>query len=112
MHQGVQNLLNSMNLGGPAGGKRPDEPVPAGSGRDTGAHRAQRAARPEGTRVKVGAVEIGGPGFVVMAGPCAVEGAEQVERAAAAVASAGAHILRGGVFKPRTSPYAFQGMGE
>ncbi|HZI15346.1 MAG TPA: 3-deoxy-7-phosphoheptulonate synthase, partial [Myxococcus sp.] len=101
-----------MNLGGPVGGKRPDEPVPAGAGRDTGARRAQRASRPEGTRVRVGAVEIGGPGFVVMAGPCAVEGAEQVERAAAAVAGAGAHILRGGVFKPRTSPYAFQGMGE
>jgi 3-deoxy-7-phosphoheptulonate synthase len=71
-----------------------------------------RAWRPEGTRVRVGAVEIGGPGFVVMAGPCAVEGADQVERAAAAVASSGAHVLRGGVFKPRTSPYAFQGMGE
>jgi len=47
-----------------------------------------------------------------MAGPCAVEGVEQVDRTAAAVAQAGAHILRGGVFKPRTSPYAFQGMGE
>jgi 3-deoxy-7-phosphoheptulonate synthase len=57
-------------------------------------------------------VEIGGPGFVVMAGPCAVEGAEQTERAAAAVAAAGAHVLRGGAFKPRTSPYTFQGMGE
>ncbi|WP_375745287.1 3-deoxy-7-phosphoheptulonate synthase [Corallococcus interemptor] len=71
-----------------------------------------RAARPGGTRVQVGAVEVGGPGFVVMAGPCAVEGAEQLELAARAVAQAGAHLLRGGVFKPRTSPYAFQGMGE
>jgi 3-deoxy-7-phosphoheptulonate synthase len=62
--------------------------------------------------VRVGQVEIGGPGFVVMAGPCAVEGTEQTERTAAAVAAAGAHVLRGGVFKPRTSPYAFQGMGE
>ncbi|WP_370644033.1 3-deoxy-7-phosphoheptulonate synthase [Myxococcus sp. RHSTA-1-4] len=94
------------------GGERPDEPAPAVSGRDTGTLRAHRASRPEGTRVRVGTVEIGGPGFVVMAGPCAVEGSEQVERAAAAVASAGAHVLRGGVFKPRTSPYAFQGMGE
>ncbi|RKH08144.1 3-deoxy-7-phosphoheptulonate synthase, partial [Corallococcus sp. CA053C] len=51
-------------------------------------------------------------GFVVMAGPCAVEGAEQLELSARAVAHAGAHLLRGGVFKPRTSPYAFQGMGE
>ncbi|MFY1827782.1 3-deoxy-7-phosphoheptulonate synthase [Myxococcus fulvus] len=71
-----------------------------------------RAFRPEGTRVRVGSVEVGGPGFVVMAGPCAVEGLEQVDRTAAAVAQAGAHVLRGGVFKPRTSPYAFQGMGE
>ncbi len=68
--------------------------------------------RPEGTRVRVGRVEIGGPGFVVMAGPCAVEGMEQTEQTAAAVAAAGAHVLRGGVFKPRTSPYSFQGMGE
>jgi 3-deoxy-7-phosphoheptulonate synthase len=94
------------------GGERPDAPAPAVSGRDTGARKVLRAARPEGTRVRVGTVEVGGPGFVVMAGPCAVEGAEQVERAAAVVAAAGAHIMRGGVFKPRTSPYAFQGMGE
>ena len=92
------------------GGKRPDEP--AGSGRAPGALRVHRAERPEGTRVRVGPVEFGGPGFVVMAGPCAVEGAEQVQHAAAVVAAAGAHVLRGGVFKPRTSPYAFQGMGE
>ncbi|RKH39695.1 3-deoxy-7-phosphoheptulonate synthase [Corallococcus sicarius] len=71
-----------------------------------------RATRPEGTRVRVGGVEVGGRGFVVMAGPCAVEGAEQLELSARAVAHAGAHLLRGGVFKPRTSPYAFQGMGE
>jgi 3-deoxy-7-phosphoheptulonate synthase len=57
-------------------------------------------------------VELGGPGFVVMAGPCAVEGMEQTEQTALAVAAAGAHVLRGGVFKPRTSPYSFQGMGE
>ncbi|MBN1209411.1 MAG: 3-deoxy-7-phosphoheptulonate synthase [Myxococcaceae bacterium] len=74
--------------------------------------RAHRDARPEGTCIQVGRVEIGGPGFVVMAGPCAVEDAEQTERTAAAVAAAGAHVLRGGVFKPRTSPYSFQGLGE
>jgi 3-deoxy-7-phosphoheptulonate synthase len=62
--------------------------------------------------VEVAGVEVGGPGFVVMAGPCAVEGGEQTELAAAAVRHGGGHILRGGVFKPRTSPYAFQGMGE
>ncbi|MBX5481048.1 MAG: 3-deoxy-7-phosphoheptulonate synthase [Myxococcaceae bacterium] len=76
------------------------------------ARRALRSAVPGGTRVRVGGVEIGGSGFVVMAGPCAVEGQEQTEAIASAVAQAGAHMLRGGVFKPRTSPYAFQGMGE
>jgi 3-deoxy-7-phosphoheptulonate synthase len=76
------------------------------------APRVARSARPGGTHIQVGRVQVGGPGFVVMAGPCAVEGVEQTERTAAAVAAAGAHVLRGGVFKPRTSPYAFQGMGE
>jgi 3-deoxy-7-phosphoheptulonate synthase len=74
--------------------------------------RVGREVRPHGARVLAGRVEIGGPGFVVMAGPCAVEDAEQTERTAAAVAAAGAQVLRGGVFKPRTSPYAFQGLGE
>jgi len=60
----------------------------------------------------VGPVEVGGPGFVVAAGPCAVESATQTESVAEAVATAGAHLLRGGAFKPRTSPYAFQGLGE
>ena len=71
-----------------------------------------RSARPAGTRVTVGSVEVGGPAFVVVAGPCAVETPAQLAEAAAAVASAGAHLLRGGLFKPRTSPYAFQGLGE
>jgi 3-deoxy-7-phosphoheptulonate synthase len=74
--------------------------------------RVLRSARPAGTRVLVGSVEVGGPAFVVAAGPCAVETAAQLAEAAAAVASSGAHLLRGGVFKPRTSPYAFQGLGE
>ena len=74
--------------------------------------RVLRSARPGGTRVTVGPVEIGGAGFVVVAGPCAVESAGQTEEVAAAVAAAGAHLLRGGAFKPRTSPYAFQGLGE
>jgi len=74
--------------------------------------RVLRSARPAGTRVAVGSVEVGGPAFVVAAGPCAVETAAQLAETAAAVAGAGAHLLRGGVFKPRTSPYAFQGLGE
>ena len=72
----------------------------------------QRAARPAGTIVEVGGVRIGGAEPVVMAGPCVVEGADAQLEAAQAVAAAGATMLRGGAFKPRTSPYAFQGLGE
>src|SRR5215475_7126909 len=64
------------------------------------------------TRVRVNGTEIGGDEFVVMAGPCSVESEEQILRSAEAVAKAGAKILRGGAFKPRTSPYDFQGMEE
>lgn len=74
-------------------------------------HLAARALRPAGSRVRVRGVEIGGPGFVVAAGPCAVENADQLARSADAVAEAGAALLRGGAYKPRTSPYAFQGLG-
>jgi 3-deoxy-7-phosphoheptulonate synthase len=73
---------------------------------------AAREVRPEGSRVKVGGVEIGGPRVVVIAGPCAVESEAQVEAAAAAVKLSGATLLRGGAFKPRTSPYSFQGMED
>ncbi len=70
-----------------------------------------REFRPTPTVVNAGGVEIGGPAFVVMAGPCSVEGREQLLTTAESVAASGAAILRGGAFKPRTSPYAFQGMG-
>lgn len=60
---------------------------------------------------KIGEVEIGGDSLVVMAGPCSVESLEQVDIIAKAVSEAGANILRGGAFKPRTSPYSYQGMG-
>jgi chorismate mutase / prephenate dehydratase len=70
-----------------------------------------RAARAEDTVIAVGDLLIGGDGFCVMAGPCSVESAEQITTTARFVAEQGAHILRGGVFKPRTSPYAFQGLG-
>ncbi len=63
------------------------------------------------TIVRAGGVEIGGGDFVVMAGPCAVESERQLLRTAEAVAAAGAHVLRGGAYKPRSSPYAFQGLG-
>ncbi|MHB8875739.1 MAG: 3-deoxy-7-phosphoheptulonate synthase [Myxococcaceae bacterium] len=87
----VQEVLNSMNI-------------------ET--RKALRGSGAPSSRVRVGEVEVGGGGFVVMAGPCAVESQEQTEAAAAAVRASGAHLLRGGVYKPRTSPYAFQGMGE
>ena len=70
-----------------------------------------RRQKPEGTIVKVGAVEIGGARPVLIAGPCSVEGEEMILRTAELVAQAGADMLRGGAFKPRTSPYDFQGLG-
>jgi len=73
---------------------------------------ASRSFRPAGTVIRVGDVEIGGERVVVMAGPCSVENREQIERSAEAVARAGAAVIRGGAFKPRSSPYAFQGLGE
>ncbi|HEU0140875.1 MAG TPA: 3-deoxy-7-phosphoheptulonate synthase [Bryobacteraceae bacterium] len=73
---------------------------------------ASRSFRPAGTVVKVGDIEIGGGKVVVMAGPCSVESAEQISRAAELVAKAGATVIRGGAFKPRSSPYSFQGLGE
>jgi 3-deoxy-7-phosphoheptulonate synthase len=73
---------------------------------------ASRVFRPEGTVVRIGDVAIGGRQVVVMAGPCSVENREQIEQSAEMVARAGAKVIRGGAFKPRSSPYAFQGLGE
>ena len=72
--------------------------------------RANRKFHPDDTVVKVRGVAIGGPRVVVCAGPCSVESRDGVVRIAAAVRDAGAAMLRGGAFKPRTSPYAFQGL--
>jgi 3-deoxy-7-phosphoheptulonate synthase len=71
-----------------------------------------RQAHPANSTIRVGDVEIGGNEVVVMAGPCSVESEKQLMDTAEAVARAGAKILRGGAFKPRTSPYEFQGLGE
>ena len=71
-----------------------------------------REVKPEDSVVRVGGVPVGGRTLVVAAGPCAVESLEQVLTVARAVKAAGAAILRGGAFKPRTSPYSFQGLGE
>jgi 3-deoxy-7-phosphoheptulonate synthase len=68
--------------------------------------------RAERTRIRVDGCEIGGDEFIVMAGPCSVESEKQIMQAAEGVARAGAKLLRGGAFKPRTSPYDFQGMEE
>jgi 3-deoxy-7-phosphoheptulonate synthase len=73
---------------------------------------ASRESKEGNTVIKIGDVEIGGPRCVVIAGPCAVESPEQLMEAAEVVKKAGASMLRGGAFKPRTSPYSFQGMGE
>jgi 3-deoxy-7-phosphoheptulonate synthase len=73
---------------------------------------ASRTFKPIDTVIDVGGIPIGGGPFVVMAGPCAVESRDQLMTTAAAVASSGARLLRGGAYKPRTSPYSFQGMGE
>jgi 3-deoxy-7-phosphoheptulonate synthase len=73
---------------------------------------ASRSFKPGGTMVKVGGVEIGGDRVVVMAGPCSVESRDQIEQSADIVARSGANFIRGGAFKPRSSPYSFQGMGE
>ena len=73
---------------------------------------ASREFHPDDTIIKVGDAVIGGPKPVIMAGPCSVEDEEQMVSTAKAVKAAGATVLRGGAFKPRTSPYSFRGMGE
>jgi 3-deoxy-7-phosphoheptulonate synthase len=73
---------------------------------------ASKEAHPQPSIVDVAGVKIGGGNLAMIAGPCAVEERERMESIGAAVKAAGANILRGGAFKPRTSPYAFQGMGE
>jgi 3-deoxy-7-phosphoheptulonate synthase len=73
---------------------------------------ASRAFKRDGSVVKVGNVAIGSDSVVVMAGPCAVENEQQIHTIAEQVSKAGATVLRGGAFKPRTSPYSFQGLGE
>ncbi|MCK4559253.1 MAG: 3-deoxy-7-phosphoheptulonate synthase [Calditrichia bacterium] len=67
---------------------------------------------PEGTVIDVSGIQIGGPEIVIIAGPCSVESEEQLSSTATAVKELGAHILRGGAYKPRTSPYSFQGLQD
>ncbi len=77
-----------------------------------GGRQVGRDHRSEDTSVSVGPVDIGSGSLTVIAGPCAVEGRDQLLATARAVKAAGAHILRGDAFKPRTSPYSFQGLGK
>jgi 3-deoxy-7-phosphoheptulonate synthase len=79
---------------------------------EPGAHLATSDHRATRTKVRVGDVVFGGPETVVIAGPCAIEGRDVLLEIARAVKAAGASVLRGGAFKPRTSPYAFRGLGE
>jgi 3-deoxy-7-phosphoheptulonate synthase len=71
-----------------------------------------REVKPENTVIEIGDIKIGGREFTVIAGPCAVESLEQCITIARLVKKAGAHLFRGGAFKPRTSPYSFQGLGD
>ena len=73
--------------------------------------KANRKFHPEDTVVKIGSAAIGGGNFSVIAGPCSVESRDQITQVAKDVQASGAALLRGGAFKPRTSPYSFQGMG-
>lgn len=73
---------------------------------------ASRSFKKENTVIKIKDVELGGNKIVIMAGPCSIESEDQIYRLAEIVAESGAQILRGGAFKPRTSPYSFQGLGE
>ena len=73
--------------------------------------RVSRVSRPEGSALQIGGVRIADGEFVIVAGPCSVESREQILETAEAVRARGAMMLRGGAFKPRTSPYAFQGLG-
>ena len=73
---------------------------------------ASRHFKPGGSVIRIKDVEIGGDNLVIMAGPCSVENRDQIEMSAEIVAKGGAKVIRGGAFKPRSSPYSFQGLGE
>ena len=90
--------------------KEPAAPKPAG-GKDKGYKLVTREHKPTNTVIDVGGVKIGDGNFLVIAGPCSVESRDQIMSCAKQARNHGAKVLRGGVFKPRTSPYSFQGMG-
>ncbi len=104
-------------LPGPQDAESPAETLEAVAAEEPAPRRSRqyklvsRAARQPGTVIRIGDTLIGGDGFVVMAGPCSVESGEQISATARFVRDHGAHVLRGGVFRPRTSPHSFQGLG-
>ena len=77
-----------------------------------GEFKVSRKYKNNDTIIKIKKTEIGGDNLVIIAGPCSIENREMIFKIAEAVKEAGGHILRGGAFKPRTSPYDFQGLGE
>jgi chorismate mutase / prephenate dehydratase len=90
----------------------PAPPEPAATKKEATSYKlASRERKPDDTVISVRGVKIGGPGFVVIAGPCAVESREQIHKCARYIKECGGQMLRGGCFKPRTSPYSFQGLG-
>jgi len=102
--------IEALAVGGPTEEGEKAEPVPEKKAK-SGLRLVSRDARPEDTVIAVGGARIGGEGFVVIAGPCAVESREQIFQCARFVKECGGQLLRGGCFKPRTSPYSFQGLG-
>ena len=102
--------IEALAAGGPREEGERTEPVTEKKGK-SGLRLVSRDARPEDTVIAVGGARIGGDGFVVIAGPCAVESREQILQCARFVKECGGQLLRGGCFKPRTSPYSFQGLG-
>jgi 3-deoxy-7-phosphoheptulonate synthase len=95
----------------PAAAREPRRPEAIAVPVETAFPRVSRVSRPEGSTLQIGGVRIADGEFVIVAGPCSVESREQVMETAMAVRARGAVMLRGGAFKPRTSPYAFQGLG-
>lgn len=97
--------------GGPPVAEMP-VPEPAPAKKEAVSYKlGSRARKPEDTIISIRGVKIGGPGFIVIAGPCAVESREQIHKCARYIKECGGQLLRGGCFKPRTSPYSFQGLG-
>jgi chorismate mutase/prephenate dehydratase len=97
-----------------AGGasERDEQPKPEPAKKESVSYKlASRGHKADDTIISIGGAKIGGPGFVVIAGPCAVESRDQIHKCARIVRECGGQLLRGGCFKPRTSPYSFQGLG-